>query len=195
MKNLERFVLLFLLLGLSGAVVAQSDDNLPKNFHQVNEKLYRSAQPNREEFEALKKKGIKIIINLRAADDKAEDEKKLVESLGFRYFNIPFRRLGEQSNEQIEQVLSIINSSDTPVLIHCKYGKDRTGIAIAIYRITRDGWTSKQAIDEAEKYGMRFWQRGMKKSIREYEKKYKGNSRVSFHDYHILDKYEARVVL
>jgi len=48
-----------------------------------------------------------------------------------------------------------------PVLVHCQHGSDRTGTMVAIYRITQDGWTKAQAIDEMVNGGFGFhpmWQ-------------------------------------
>lgn len=165
---MKRSTIVILLLLFSPLVYSQGDIKLPKNFHQVNDRLYRSAQPDKDEFTTLKNKGVKTVINLRNTDDKAEDEKKLVESLGLRYFNVPFERHGSPTDEQIEKVLSIIENSEGVVLVHCKYGSDRTGVVVAIYRIKHDGWTSEQAIKEAEKHGMKFWQHGMKNYIKQY---------------------------
>ena len=41
------------------------------------------------------------------------------------------------------------------VLVHCKDGVDRTGMIVAIYRMTPEGWTSNDALAEAERFGMR----------------------------------------
>jgi protein tyrosine/serine phosphatase len=59
-------------------------------------------------------------------------------------------------------VKTIINLRD------CAKGQDRTGTVLAVYRITHDGWTSEQAKQEANRYGMKFWQRGMKDYISDY---------------------------
>ena len=111
-------------------------------------------------------------INLRSSDDKATAEKIEVERIGMRYLNIPLERLGKPSDKQIKQILSLINEQENqPVFIHCHKGQDRTGTVIAIYRITNDKWSSEEAVSEAEKYGMKFWQLGMKNYIKDYAKR------------------------
>lgn len=143
------------------------------NFHRVNEHLYRGAQPTDDGFRRLAQLGIKTIINLRTADSKASAEGVEVQAAGMRYFNIPFRRHGKPSDQQIEEVLKIIGSPENqPVFVHCRHGADRTGTVIAVYRIEHDGWTSGQAKAEAKRYGLKPWQIGMKKYIRaRWEKK------------------------
>ncbi len=45
---------------------------------------------------------------------------------------------------------------------------DRTGTVIAVYRMTHDAWTGEQAADEAETFGIGWWQRGMRDFINDY---------------------------
>ena len=72
----------------------------------------------------------------------------------------------------MELVLSIINDpANQPVFIHCQHGADRTGVVIAVYRLSHDGWTSRRARDEAKRFGLKPWQLGMKDYIHDYEKR------------------------
>ncbi len=41
----------------------------------------------------------------------------------------------------------------TSTLIHCLRGIDRTGFAIALYRVNKEGWNPDKAIAEAKRYG------------------------------------------
>lgn len=85
------------------------------------------------------------------------------------YFNVPFQRLGRPADEQVQRVLSIISSPENQaVFVHCQRGADRTGTVIANYRIEHDGWSSERAKAEANGYGMRPWQLGMKDFVRDY---------------------------
>jgi tyrosine-protein phosphatase SIW14 len=43
-----------------------------------------------------------------------------------------------------------------PVFLHCQHGSDRTGTMIAVYRMTVDGWTVNEAIDEMMRGGYGF---------------------------------------
>jgi protein tyrosine/serine phosphatase len=54
------------------------------------------------------------------------------------------------------------------VFVHCAKGQGRTGMVVAVYRITHDGWMNEQAKQEANRYGMKIWQRGMKDYISDY---------------------------
>lgn len=154
--------------GLSGEGQITRYPELP-NFHRVNERLYRGAQPHEGGVRRLAALGINTIINLRADDERSRREMSEARSVGLQYFNIPFKRLGRPTDEQVERVLAIINAPENGrVFVHCARGADRTGTLIAVYRIGHDGWTGGEAKREADRYGMRFWQRGMKDFISDY---------------------------
>ena len=133
----------------------RSDQKKPPNFHQVNNKLYRGAEPKTSGLEELVKLGIRTVIDLRGRGDGLLKEEKEARSKGLRYFNVPFKRAGRPHEADIERVLTIINTPEyQPVFVHCKEGVDRTGTVIAVYRIAHDDWTSKEAQAEADRYGM-----------------------------------------
>lgn len=167
-----RTLTLISVLGLITSPALTQDNahykELP-NFHQVNEKLFRGGQPGPGGFELLNRLGIRTVVNLRDDDDREAQEEFDVEQAGLRYFNIPLGRLGRPDDKEIEQVLSIINNPENqPVFIHCAQGSDRTGVVIAIYRISQDGWTGEQAKTEAKRYGLKPWQLRKKDYISDY---------------------------
>ena len=173
--NASRILAVGAVLTLLAAPGLTQDDTRYKelpNFHRVNEGIYRGAQPKPGGLQLLRKLGIKTIVNLRDDDSRAQEEEADARSAGLRYFNIPFGRLGRPADKEIEQVLSTINDPENqPVLVHCKKGADRTGVVIAVYRITHDGWTSQQAKAEANRYGMKPWQLGMNDYIHDFYKR------------------------
>jgi uncharacterized protein (TIGR01244 family) len=161
----------FSLALLASAALAQNEAHHPElhKFHQVNSQLYRGAQPRAGGIRKLARLGIKTVINLRGEDEDARAEQREVEALGLRYFAVSLPGLQRPSDEQVERVLAIINAAENqPVFVHCRHGEDRTGLIVAVYRITRDGWTGEQAKAEAKRYGMHWMQRGMKDYILDY---------------------------
>jgi tyrosine-protein phosphatase SIW14 len=182
-SGLSMLAVSLILLAVTGAGGSQvSQEKVLPNFHQVNEHLYRGAQPQSEGMRALAAQGIKTIINLRGEDEGTRAEEKQASAAGLRYFNVPMQGLSRPKDEQVERVLAIINDSQNwPVFIHCNHGKDRTGTIIACYRISHDGWTAEQAKAEARHYGMSWVQFGMKDYIKDYYEKHAGErpARVS----------------
>jgi uncharacterized protein (TIGR01244 family) len=140
------------------------------NFDLVNEHLYRGAQPNALGIANLERLGIKTIINLRMPAETWATEDKEASRHGITYTNVPMKGFGRPTDEQVANVLSIINASQSPIFIHCQHGCDRTGTIIACYRIAHDGWTSDKALTEARLYGMSAWELGMKNYVRSFGK-------------------------
>jgi tyrosine-protein phosphatase SIW14 len=125
------------------------------NFHQVNEHIYRGAQPTTAGFQGLAKLGVKTIIDLREADGRSALEKKAVEATGMRYINIPLRGMSAPSAADVEKIMALFNDDSAgPVFVHCRRGADRTGTVVACYRIAHDGWDNAKALQEAKTDGM-----------------------------------------
>ena len=175
-------VLLWVLVFVAAPTFSQDtapNKELP-NFQRVNEALFRGGQPKAGGYEMLSQMGIKTVVNLRDDDSRAKEEEFEVKQAGLKYFNVPLRRLGPPKDEKIEALLSIItNPANQPVFVHCAHGADRTGVVIAAYRISRDGWTFDQAKAEAKRYGLKPWQLRMKRYIREYYKRQIRNSEAA----------------
>ena len=143
-----------LVLSLCAAgLQAASPTEVPgvHNFHQVNEHVYRGAQPSSQGFANLAKLGIKTVIDLRGEKSEAN----VVEQAGLHYVYMPWSGFKAPTDREMATVLSLLdNSSDWPVFVHCKRGADRTGTAIACYRISHDHWSNEKALEEAKGFGM-----------------------------------------
>jgi protein tyrosine/serine phosphatase len=121
------------------------------NFHQVNEHIYRGAQPSDAGFSNLAKFGIKTVVDLRGQKSEADE----VQRAGLHYIRMHWDGFRAPSEEQMNTVLAMLNdSSQWPIFVHCRRGADRTGTAIACYRISHDHWSNQQALAEAKDCGM-----------------------------------------
>lgn len=113
------------------------------NWHRLDQKVYRSAQPSRKGFEDAINFGIKNVLNLR--DNHSDDSEA-------RGLKIKTHRIEIEADDIFEKdvvaALKIIKNSDGPILIHCWHGSDRTGLVCAMYRIVFQNWTKDAAIDE-----------------------------------------------
>ncbi|HWY46672.1 MAG TPA: tyrosine-protein phosphatase [Bryobacteraceae bacterium] len=141
------------MLTIPLALAAADPMGLP-NFHQVNDRIYRGAQPTVEGFQALAQMGIKTIVDLRREDGQIREEQRTVESLGMKFLSVPME-MGAPTDQQMSRVMQELNSNAGPVFVHCHGGRDRTGTVIACYRKTHDAWDSQKALDEANLAGMR----------------------------------------
>ena len=91
------------------------------NYHQTEIGLNTSGQPTAKQFEAIKNKGVEVVINLApsSAENSLQDEQKLVESMSMFYVHIPvdFRNPRE---EDFSQFVAILEQYSYPSLwIHC----------------------------------------------------------------------------
>lgn len=142
------------------------------NFHKVNDDLYRGGQPSLEGFKSLAKLGIRTVVDLRIPDGAANREKYVVESLGMRYVHIPLHGQETPTQGDVDEAFSVLmDSAQWPVFVHCREGKDRTGMIIACYRISHDGWTNMRALAEAKSYAVRQIKPAMESYINQYHPK------------------------
>ena len=164
---LELCVVLLLAVGnMAGA----RDRGVPPsegigNFGKVSDGLYRGAQPDAAGIRNLARLGVKTIINLRMTNELWKTEPVEANANGITYTNVPLSGIGRQSDAQVTNLLTLIETLPSPVFIHCKYGCDRAGTIVACYRIRHDKWSSESALREAERYGISKFAWGMRKYI------------------------------
>ena len=108
------------------------------NFHQViRGELYRSAQPNAADIQAyVRDHGIKSILNLRGGnpgDAWYNEEVAASDANGVRHLDFRMKAARELTDEQIKQLVAMMRDAPKPLLIHCRSGSDRTGLAAALY--------------------------------------------------------------
>jgi protein tyrosine phosphatase (PTP) superfamily phosphohydrolase (DUF442 family) len=59
-----------------------------------------------------------------------------------------------QAVDGVKRFLAVVTDpACQPVLAHCENGRNRTGFAVAAYRIAADGWSYPAALAEAESFG------------------------------------------
>ena len=112
--------------------------------------LYRSKQPSGRQWDALKRDGIAMVVNLRpaAADPVAfAGEQDACAEAGVRLVHIPFAS-AVPTDDQIAEFLRAVRTSPGPVLVHCEYGRSRSGLMVGVYRVVIQGWRAEQAMAE-----------------------------------------------
>jgi tyrosine-protein phosphatase SIW14 len=150
---------------ISAAVGADLPVPHIRNFDRVNDHVYRSGEPSTVGLQELGAIGIKRVIDLREKSGATAFEKETLEKLGIKYTNVPFAGFSAPTDQQIQSVLKLLTDNASPVLVHCRRGKDRTGTVIACYRIQHDGWDNRRALAEAKEHGMSRLERGMQEYV------------------------------
>ncbi|HJT26024.1 MAG TPA: dual specificity protein phosphatase family protein [Pyrinomonadaceae bacterium] len=122
-----------------------------KNFGQMDDRFFRGARPDEEDYPALAALGVQTIIDL--TDNSKEYEQPAVEAAGLRYINIPMEDKSTPNIEQINQFLKVIDDPATgKFFVHCAGGRHRTGVVGAVYRFTHDKWNLDQVLAEMDQY-------------------------------------------
>ena len=129
------------------------------NFDQVDAHVYRGAQPTAEGFHYLASIGIKTVIDLREAGDRARAEERIVADAGMAYLNVPMTGLAPPTQAELLTILPVLeNVTGGPIFVHCLRGADRTGAVIGVYHIDHDHWDNARALKDAKAHGMGLFQ-------------------------------------
>jgi hypothetical protein len=120
---------------------------------QYNDRLYRGGDLlSREGFQSLRELGILTIVAVTPSDE----ERKLAGEFRMKYVEIPFGAVA-LTGVELERFLAAADAGPAPLYVHCFGGDLRAGILLAHYRIHREGWTYKRAIDEYYRLDAKRW--------------------------------------
>ncbi|KXG86828.1 fused DSP-PTPase phosphatase/NAD kinase-like protein [Agrobacterium bohemicum] len=108
------------------------------NFHEVIAgQLYRSSQLTEKQLsDYVTANGIKTIINLRGENGQSawyRNETATAEKLGVQHVDFGMSAYKQLGPERVAKLIQIMRDAPKPILLHCKSGADRTGLAAAIY--------------------------------------------------------------
>lgn len=108
------------------------------NLHTVIAgELYRSATlPPEQLREVIASRGIRTIINLRGPSEDSSwyrDEEKIAEAAGVRLVSLSWSARQELTDDQVKAYFAALAEVPRPILVHCRSGADRTGLASALY--------------------------------------------------------------
>jgi len=117
--------------------------------------VYLAGQPSPEDFQLVKERGIRTVVNLRLADELDWDEAARVQGLGLEYRHIPFQAPASLTDEVFDQVRKLLNDADKqPLMLHCG-SANRVGALWLAHRVLDRGLTVEAALVEAKTIGLR----------------------------------------
>jgi tyrosine-protein phosphatase SIW14 len=113
------------------------------NSFRIDSIFYRAEQPSKSDMKALETDGFKTILNLR----NVRNDKRKARGTSLTLVHVPVNTW-RMSYDDVVTSLKEIQAAKKPVLLHCIHGSDRTGVVTACYRMTGQGWSKEDAIDE-----------------------------------------------
>ncbi|MBZ0185773.1 MAG: tyrosine-protein phosphatase [Candidatus Obscuribacterales bacterium] len=153
-----------LLLAFSPATFSaqteQSDAFDLRNFHQVNDYLYRGGMPTPEGIKKLKKLGVTTIVDLCEDPLDIALERHVAVVEGIKYINLPTGDFAPRPEKLAKFVYTVDQAERAhkqgkpgAVFVHCHAGSDRTGFYLAVWRVINQGWRIDLAFLEMLRYG------------------------------------------
>jgi protein tyrosine/serine phosphatase len=138
----------------SGLLVCRYAADRPR--HRVGPKAWRSAQPAPRHIRALKRRGLRTIVNLRGERLCGSYwlEQAVCERKGIRLVNFQIRSRAAPTREEVRAARDLFDTIEYPMLMHCKSGADRVGLMSALYKFLKEGVPLEEARKElALRYG------------------------------------------
>ncbi len=107
------------------------------NLHQVAEGVWRSNQPGPNRYGQFRELGLRTIINLRGQRHYSSVlfEQEACDAQGITLLHMDLRADRLAEGGEYVRLLEMMERAEKPLLIHCKSGADRTGLAAALYLI------------------------------------------------------------
>lgn len=130
-------------------------EDLP-NMFKMNDYVYRGGRPTLAGMQQLKKMGVTTILNIENDNEAIATDKKYAEAAGLRWISVSFDTWKKPSDARVDYVLKMLQDRSLgPIYLHCKHGRDRTGMIMGLYRVEVDGWNPKTAYKEMKDRGFR----------------------------------------
>jgi protein tyrosine/serine phosphatase len=121
-----------------------------RNFHWLSPNLARCNQPSPEQLARYAAMGFRTVINLRGPSEGGQYllERQACARLGLQLIDFPTRSNLPPSRDAALAARDLFATVQTPALMHCKSGSDRTGLMAVIYRHVILGDPMVSALDE-----------------------------------------------
>ncbi len=136
----------------AGCATGPAVNGIP-NFSEVRTGLYRGGQPNEQGWQFLRSIGVTNIVKLNREVADAPAEGMMVQFIPLPPATISEAFRKPRSND-VCQAVQAMKLGGT--FVHCRHGRDRTGLVVGCYRMWIEGWSDSAAAREMGKRGYRW---------------------------------------
>ena len=178
-------------------------DSPIQNFCEVTPHvLWRGAKPGPADAAWLIEHGVRTVVNLEMLHDDqpafAQAELSSTDNYVVDYYRVrdwePNAVVAPSIlDEHVAHFLAIVSQEPKPIYVHCRAGKNRTGVMVAAYRVIIEGASIDAAIEEMGRYQGQWFdadaayirslsterREGIRKAALEWTSKLKRQSRIS----------------
>jgi protein tyrosine phosphatase (PTP) superfamily phosphohydrolase (DUF442 family) len=124
-----------------------------RKLYNVDDRLWRGAQPGTEGFRSLAESGVTAVIDLRPNPDARKVDREL-RALGVESIHLPVTDGQPPLPSQVREVVGIVNRSQGRVFLHCGEGVGRAGTMSAAYKVTTGQASASEALRESLAVGV-----------------------------------------
>ncbi len=105
-----------------------------RNFYKLDDQVWRQNHPSPARLAQLKTMGAASILSLRGANgDVSKFEAAVCAALDIPFRTVSLRALALPAQSQLIALFDAFRDMPKPMVIHCKSGSDRTGLASTMY--------------------------------------------------------------
>ena len=110
---------------------------------------FRAGQMSRQRLESvIRNRGIRTVINLRGYCPDFEwyrDECRATHAANVAQEDITLSAIRLPTPSEIRRLIEVLDRTEYPILVHCRQGVDRTGLAAAVVKLLEPGVSAGEA--------------------------------------------------
>jgi len=120
------------------------------NRHKLSDTVWRSSQPSPGQIKWFADQGGKTILTLRGTEYRGAFalERETTQKLGITLIHSRCRSDRIVPIPEIKEIIHLLRTIETPLLIHCKSGADRMGFVSVLYRHLIMGDPMETAVEQ-----------------------------------------------
>ena len=117
------------------------------NLDEIAPGVWRSNQPDRDRIRKYRDMGMKTVLNLRGTNRRSPFlfEEEACHEFGLALVSHALAARGLVQREVLLALLDSFETIERPLVMHCKSGADRAGLASALYLLHIEGATIAEA--------------------------------------------------